>query len=686
MSGWVSFGEIELPTDAQVETLIDARKGIAGGLAALDVDGKLAGEQMPASAAVFPSRALADTVHASHHGPQVIMSDGVLYDGGIAAVADGSGDAAVVVNAVDVGTRKQQTTVVARMLKDDHTSTVFLKADGAPGVLLAVGHQTTRRVHYRVAATKGGFSEDNLSELRFLQVPAPDDAAGGTTTYLGSPGNRPLNRTYLVDGYADWIIFTRVAWHWYAAVVRHNFAAQTLTVLGEWRDFITARSVGAAQPGGDQIYLNISQRANGTIDVAAFGHPTLAEDRNVYVTTIDPATLSVGGGIANLGTGVGFPLRRNQMEVAYVRPANTNQRFLGIGGRLKRQLLIARWDTSPQVQNNRYLSFERGADPAVPGLQMASNGYAASADRDTFDTTDVALRLLVVPTSLTPASPLDLASKWLTTGNQRSWRLILNTNGTVALSVSSDGTNPVSRTSSVPLPAGTKGVGVDYVASTGLAKFYVTTDGTTWVQLGADVTGAATVVYAGTASLQVGRFASGSNSAPGIYQRLTLRATVGGPIVADIDFTRGWANGDTVGTTRTDYVGNAWALQAGTLVIAPEWLLRHDFGPTGEPVGYNPDIQYIADASLMPEMDDAVLLSRQVGDHWETIYSYYSTGSASWVEELLASTAGSVDKFFRPRPAFGASGSVIGTVSRGAYSTYTDYDMHPHLLVRGAIL
>ncbi len=47
MSGWVSFGEIELPTDAQVETLIDARKGTPQGIASLDAAGRVPEAELP---------------------------------------------------------------------------------------------------------------------------------------------------------------------------------------------------------------------------------------------------------------------------------------------------------------------------------------------------------------------------------------------------------------------------------------------------------------------------------------------------------------------------------------------------------------------------------------------------------------------------------------------------------------
>jgi hypothetical protein len=93
--------------------------------------------------------------------------------------------------------------------------------------------------------------------------------------------------------------------------------------------------------------------------------------------------------------------------------------------------------------NRTYLS--------LPG---SSGNYAATADSAaTSITGDFAMVMRVRMSDFTPASTVSLCGKWNTAGNQRSWRLRVNTTGNLVFEWSNDGAATLSATSSIVLPA-----------------------------------------------------------------------------------------------------------------------------------------------------------------------------------------------------------------------------------------
>lgn len=623
-------------------------------------------------------------VHGWHSGPQHIYQGGLNYVGGIEGEADGDGNSAVVVDVVDLARNRSTRVPVFTMPVDDHSPAAVAGNPGCPVAAFGVPHQKIRGVKAR-AIFVDAFGNVTTGDEYTLPVPRPDDTDGTTTYVKVQPRNA---RTARADGYSDWWATTRLGWHYFAGVIRLEHATGRFTMADPWRDFLTFRDPGAPADGTVlQGYVDHNPRPDGRLDFVAFGHPRLASDRDIYATLIDLQTGDVGGGIANIYTGVGLPINRRQMEVAYKRQANTNFRCLGVGGLAKRQALIAKWDTvggttAATPANNRYKMLTRGAVPANPGLTLTSSGTASSADRADYDTTNLGVEVLLVPASVRPASALDVASKWLSGGNQRSWRLVVNPTGSLALSVSPDGTAIVTLESTAVLPAaGVKGVGVGYVAATGAATFYTTADGKTWDQLGGVVGNTPTAVYNSTTALQVGRTPGGNPaSLPAVYQGLTLRNGWGGKIGATVDFTRGWANGDTAGTSRSDTLGNVWALQAGAAISAVEWKETADLGPTGDPIGYDADTQYIAGGMLMPRRDDAAMISRRLpGGLASTVIARVQDNGVV-TEEVLAETLEAMH--FRPNPALGEGSAMVGTVSEVTEygPDYTKYKSRPKSL------
>lgn len=630
--------------------------------------------------------AASTAIHGWHTGPQHIYVDGVNYIGGIEGEPDANGDSAVVVDVIDHRRNLATRVPVFLMPVDDHSPAAVSGNSRCPVAAFGVPHQKIRGVVAR-ALTIDSFGIVSRGAEQTLPVPAPSDT-GATSTYVKV---EPVNpRTAFADGYSDFYAITRVAWHYFGGTVRLDHATLTFSMATPWRDVMTFRDPGLAADGDVlQGYIDLAPRGatEGLFDFIAFGHPRLAADRDIYVTSFNLKTGDVGGGIANLYTGAGLPINRRQMEVAYKRQPNTNLRCLGVGGLSKRQALIAKWDTSGGTTaatppNNRYKLLTRGAEPAVPGLVLTSTGHAASADRAAFDVVNLGIEVLIVPTSTRPASALDIASKWASDGNQRSWRVLVNASGSVALWVSADGSAAVTLTSTAALPtAGVKGIGVGYVASTGVATFYLTTDGRTWQQLGATVSAAPTAAFNSTTSLQVGRAPAGQGvTLPGVYQRLTLRDGWGGTLAADADFTRGWANAEGAGTSRTDTLGNIWVVQAGGTISAVSWAETADLGPTGDPVGYDADTQYIAGGMLVPRRDDTALISRRLPGGLARTVVVRAQDSGAYSEEVLAESLS--DMLFRATPVVGEGSPLVGDASAvSAYGPdYTQYRSRPVLL------
>lgn len=165
-------------------------------------------------------------------------------------------------------------------------------------------------------------------------------------------------------------------------------------------------------------------------------------------------------------------------------------------------------------------------------------------------TGDIDVRVKALLPDWTPTGQRTIASKWYTTGNQRSWILSVNTAGTISLAWTTDGTSGTltTKTSTAPVPFtdGAAGwiratVDVDNGATGNDVKFYTSTDGATWTQLGTTVTTAGvTSIFGGTAPYQLCSFSEGySNPMSGriywteVYAGLNGGASVVPPLPDD---------------------------------------------------------------------------------------------------------------------------------------------------------
>jgi hypothetical protein len=137
-------------------------------------------------------------------------------------------------------------------------------------------------------------------------------------------------------------------------------------------------------------------------------------------------------------------------------------------------------------------------------------------------TGDLDIRAQIAPTTWTPTGDQTILAKWESTGNQRSFLFVLKTTGALGLNWSTAGTSGFGEKDSTATIPATANPGngnplwvratlkLDNGASGNDVKFYYSTDGTAWTQLGSTVTTAGvTTLFGGTAPYQVGSFTSG---------------------------------------------------------------------------------------------------------------------------------------------------------------------------------
>ena len=179
----------------------------------------------------------------------------------------------------------------------------------------------------------------------------------------------------------------------------------------------------------------------------------------------------------------------------------------------------------------------------------ASGEIASTPDHASLDiTADVLIGMDIDPSAITGASAQTLLSKWVTTGNQRSYLFQINSTGFPRIITSPDGTlaSQIISTSTAALPdANRHWVWVQFVSSVlgvRLIRFYTSETRTgAKTQLGTDVTGATTSIFSGTAPVQIGAFDTTSEPFAGKVYEAEIRQgailpTIPGSVVASPNF------------------------------------------------------------------------------------------------------------------------------------------------------
>jgi hypothetical protein len=243
--------------------------------------------------------------------------------------------------------------------------------------------------------------------------------------------------------------------------------------------------------------------------------------------------------------------------------------------------------------------------------QDAGSAKAAAPDSAGLSVTgDIDIRMELTPdawqgnfvTSGTTSGFLELAGKYLHTGNQRSWMLTIRSSGLIALTWSANGTSVTTVSSTDPIPFGPRRRGAIRVTMDvnngggGKTLNFYTSDSISgsWTLLGNTVIESGTTsIFDSTASVEIGNVTgSGSDSnTRRMIHAMEIRNGINGTVVASPVF-----EGATVGAASvTDAQGNIWTFSGGGGIItrrnrfaveSSEWQPRWEVsgGDTNTPV------------------------------------------------------------------------------------------------------
>lgn len=196
---------------------------------------------------------------------------------------------------------------------------------------------------------------------------------------------------------------------------------------------------------------------------------------------------------------------------------------------------------------------------------------------------DIDIRVLAALNDWTPVANAGLLNKYLTTGNQRSYRFIVNPAGTLGMYWTVDGIATITTASTAA--TGFTGstahwvrmtLDVDNGASGYDLKFW-TADGSLlnpsvsdFTQLGATVVGGATTsIFSGTANVGIGFGYNTDNEVwPGNLYRAQIYDGIDGTLVLDADFTHLTANEVAAGSF-VENTGKTVAINGAAWTYSP---------------------------------------------------------------------------------------------------------------------
>jgi hypothetical protein len=230
-----------------------------------------------------------------------------------------------------------------------------------------------------------------------------------------------------------------------------------------------------------------------------------------------------------------------------------------------------------------------GSGLSLPGI---SGNYASTPNATPLQITgDIDLRCKVALDDWTPSTENDLIAKEVTT-IVRAYRFYVLPSGVLGILVSFNGTDQIAAQSSVVTgitDGSTKWVRATRVASTGLVRFFLSDDGTSWTQLGTDQSTTAGNIFNSSSSLDIGsRWAGTSFFTAGTIYQAQVRNGIDGTPVFDANFenvpeysvrmTESSPNAAVVSlnTTFKATISRATSGRKTVAVTAPCWLFGTD--------------------------------------------------------------------------------------------------------------
>lgn len=226
--------------------------------------------------------------------------------------------------------------------------------------------------------------------------------------------------------------------------------------------------------------------------------------------------------------------------------------------------LHARFGSAVGVDTNDPLQLlKAGGYAYFPGV--AANYISTPDSAGNSITGDIDIRARVEHATWRPAAQEFIIAKWNGTANQRSYALSLNaTTGELLLGTSVDGTAVVTlqSTAAVPVTTGPLWLRATRQASLLECKFYTSTDGVNWVQLGTTVACLNTAIFDSTAELMLGAGNAGAGfNLTGAIHYAEVRSGLNGTVVASFS---GSAQREPFATWTNPSTGEVWTLNRAT--------------------------------------------------------------------------------------------------------------------------
>jgi hypothetical protein len=238
----------------------------------------------------------------------------------------------------------------------------------------------------------------------------------------------------------------------------------------------------------------------------------------------------------------------------------------------------------PDSNDPKFLDWNGTNYVYIPGGSTNALSIPDAANLDI--TGDIDLRAQVAMDDWTPTAYSSLIVKRL--AGQVSYELAVNTGGELAFQYSVDGTNALTRLSTVATGLTDKTVkwvratlDVDNGSSQNDVKFFTSDDGTSWTQLGSTVTNALTTsIFSGTAQVAIGAYSNLSSfTATAKIYRAQILNGINGTTVLDVDtsiITSGGATTFTAVTGQTVTINRSTTGRKTVAVTTPVWLFGTD--------------------------------------------------------------------------------------------------------------
>lgn len=333
-----------------------------------------------------------------------------------------------------------------------------------------------------------------------------------------------------------------------------DFNSQTITI----NNYSSLTAATRSLTGGTAT-INITAATASNVYIQDITNLTQSmTNTNIVLATASNLQRDIVGNGHTIGT-LTYTVA-NSPGIMYVRAGNSSIGALNVGSG---RALWFQPSTTTTIRDGTLFNVN-GAVHGYNYMPGITGNYMSTPDSAALDITgDITAVAKVNMPDWTPASSGSntFLCKWNTTGNQRSYAFQINAAGRLEFYWSVAGAVLVgtTATASVPFTDGQTGyvaasLDVDNGASGYDLKFWTSTDGTTWTQLGTTIVGGATTsIFAGTALLEIGSLIGGTASLmtgkmiqAQVYDGLRdLNAATGGTLVFDANLATKTVGADT---------------------------------------------------------------------------------------------------------------------------------------------